>query len=518
MASYTKPILIVIAGIFVVGGVWTGFGRAPGTNRREQEATRGAIATVNGQEISRQAYYMALQYMKENAEERGIRLAPSDEAQQKGALLDRMIEERLRLQAAAKAGVKISKKELRRRMDELINSQIDSIKRVYSAKRKLSDRDLDRLLAKTPYRMTVTDQEGSPVMVRLNSVGAIRRELRKSFGGDKLRNSLIIEELDKQLDKRFGNVTEKEWLDSYRQVHARHILIKTDTRPEEQAKRRAEEILKKLKAGGSFEALAREFSEDKSNSQSGGDLGYFGRGRMVPEFEKAAFALKPGEISGLVKTNFGYHIIKVEDSKVEYPRDFAKNRKKLFEAYRSAQAQTKKTRFYENLRRHARIVIKDPELRGYMALQESYMAISPAERDKKLVEAMRAYEQATRTDPANYTAWIMLAEIHRNRGRKAEAMKIYETLLEGKDPIEDPKLRLQLGRLYLENGEKDKALDQFDLAKDVGYADPEIQYQLLQIYQEMKRPDLVAQQQKVVNDLIRQIQEQRGAAPVRPGG
>ena len=73
--------------------------------------------------------------------------------------------------------------------------------------------------------------------------------------------------------------------------------------------------MKEAKAGADFAGLATKYSEDESNASKGGDLDYFGRGRMVPEFDTAAFALAPGEISDLVKTPFGYHIIKITDRK-----------------------------------------------------------------------------------------------------------------------------------------------------------------------------------------------------------
>jgi parvulin-like peptidyl-prolyl isomerase len=80
---------------------------------------------------------------------------------------------------------------------------------------------------------------------------------------------------------------------------------------------KAEEVLAKLRAGGDFAALAREHSVDTSNKDKGGDLGWFGRGMMVKPFEDAAFALKPGELSGIVETQFGYHIIKLEERRTQ---------------------------------------------------------------------------------------------------------------------------------------------------------------------------------------------------------
>ena len=101
------------------------------------------------------------------------------------------------------------------------------------------------------------------------------------------------------------------------QVRARHILVKVASDAGEPvkaaARKKAEDLLAKVRAGGDFAALARKSSDDPGSAAQGGDLGLFGRGAMTPEFESAAFALEPGKVSDVVETPFGFHVIKVEE-------------------------------------------------------------------------------------------------------------------------------------------------------------------------------------------------------------
>jgi parvulin-like peptidyl-prolyl isomerase len=93
-----------------------------------------------------------------------------------------------------------------------------------------------------------------------------------------------------------------------------------DKHPEldtKQARTKAEDVLKRVKAGEDFSKLAKEFSTDPGSKDKGGDLGWFGHGQMVPEFDKAAFALQPGQVSDIVESQFGFHIIKVDEKKTE---------------------------------------------------------------------------------------------------------------------------------------------------------------------------------------------------------
>jgi peptidyl-prolyl cis-trans isomerase D len=134
------------------------------------------------------------------------------------------------------------------------------------------------------------------------------------IGAEKFNDKVTLEEdeLKAYYEDNLKMFTQEE------QVKASHILFKIaqDASPEEVKKteEKAASVLERAKKGEDFAALAKEFSDDSSKSK-GGDLGYFTKGRMVKEFEAAAFSLKPGEISNLVKTDYGFHIIKVEDKK-----------------------------------------------------------------------------------------------------------------------------------------------------------------------------------------------------------
>jgi peptidyl-prolyl cis-trans isomerase D len=124
------------------------------------------------------------------------------------------------------------------------------------------------------------------------------------------------------------------------QVKVSHILIKTplpapgakeDEKAIADARAKAEGVLKELKAGGDFAKLAEKYSDDPGSAKSGGDLGWIGRGRTVPEFEKAAFSLGKGQTSDLVKSSYGFHIIRVEDKQEAHLKTLAEVKSEIEE-------------------------------------------------------------------------------------------------------------------------------------------------------------------------------------------
>jgi peptidyl-prolyl cis-trans isomerase C len=135
--------------------------------------------------------------------------------------------------------------------------------------------------------------------------------------------------LERRVDERIGDAELKEAYDAFvkanppaPEVHARHILVDTEEA--------ARKIITRLKDGEDFEALAKTESIGPSGPR-GGDLGYFAKDAMVPEFAEAAFAMKPGEMSkDPVKTQFGWHVIKVEDRRVPEPASFEDMKDELY--------------------------------------------------------------------------------------------------------------------------------------------------------------------------------------------
>lgn len=196
------------------------------------------------------------------------------------------------------------------------------------------------------YYRSQTGSDGKP-LIDFNTAEGKKKllELRKQVL-DQLKSDVVTEQLiktnkitvtNKELDERVDAITKQaggkdkvnEVLKKYYgwtladlkkklkfQIASEKLQTKlgTDGAANAQAKAKAESILKEVQAGGDFTELAKKYSQD-SSAAAGGDLGFFGKGQMVPEFETAAFGLEVNQVSGIVKTKYGYHIIKVTEKK-----------------------------------------------------------------------------------------------------------------------------------------------------------------------------------------------------------
>lgn len=177
------------------------------------------------------------------------------------------------------------------------------------------------------------------------------------------KRSLLIFALDEEGVGATVQVSEDQLRQAYEQqlerfrmperAHVRHILIKTVDRPASEVpalQKKAEDLLAKLKGGADFAEVAKKNSEDPGSAEKGGDLGWITRGQTVPEFEKAAFSLNLKELSGLIKTEYGFHIIQVLEREPARVRPLAEVRAELAAEVKRAQVFDKMQRAADQIR------------------------------------------------------------------------------------------------------------------------------------------------------------------------
>ncbi|TLN04346.1 peptidylprolyl isomerase, partial [bacterium] len=235
-------------------------------------------------------------------------------------------------------------------------------------------KELERL---PPYlKPMVQSAEGKKQLLDSMRVREIILEKAKKDGVDKskevadrlddLRERLIVETYVKKKVEQEAKVSDEEMKKFYdenkekfksgEQVQASHILVKTE--------KEAQDILAQLKKGASFEELAKKYSTD-STAAKGGDLGWFSKGAMVPEFDKAAFGLKVGELSGIVKTQFGFHIIKVTGKRPAGVRTFDEVKEQIKANLLPAKQQEVFQKMQEDFKKDAKISIKEDALKDF---------------------------------------------------------------------------------------------------------------------------------------------------------
>jgi peptidyl-prolyl cis-trans isomerase C len=182
------------------------------------------------------------------------------------------------------------------------------------------------------------------VLARLESVK--KMVIVEAFVKKKLEQDVKI--TDEEM-KKFYEMN-KDKFKTGEQLRTSHILVKSEPA--------AQDILAQLKKGANFEELARKNSVDGSASK-GGDLGWFSKGTMVPEFEQAAWSLKEGEISGIVKTQYGFHIIKVTGKRPAGIRSYDEVKDQIKAAMLPSKQQEVLQNLKENLKKNAKISIKE---------------------------------------------------------------------------------------------------------------------------------------------------------------
>jgi peptidyl-prolyl cis-trans isomerase C len=209
------------------------------------------------------------------------------------------------------------------RRDEIVRGLIDQLVSFHVLSQEANARRMEASDAEVvarigQFKSAYPDEQA--FQQALSAQGLTLDQLQKQTHMGLQASKVIDAEVNSKIAVQQGEVEAfyKQNTDRFKQgetVHASHILFGVpkgaDAAQKEQARAKAQQVLKQIRSNGDFAKLARENSQDSASAPKGGDLGFFPKGQMEPTFEKTAFALKPGATSGLVETPFGFHIIRV---------------------------------------------------------------------------------------------------------------------------------------------------------------------------------------------------------------
>ena len=295
----------------------------------EKQASESKVAVVNGSVITQKDLNRELSVVQQKFLSQGKFLSDSQLLEMKKNVLENLINMELLYQETQSQGTKVS--------DEAINKQLGTVKA--------------RFPNEDEFKAALSKMNLSEVDLR----SQIKRGLSvQQFIDEKFVQKVTVSNKETRVyyDANPNSFKRPE------QVRARHILIKVDSKADESqkaaARKKLENIQQKAGNGEDFAALAKEFSEGPSGSK-GGDLGYFRRGQMVKPFEEAAFSLNPDEMSDIVETSFGYHLIKLVDKKPESTIAYEDIRNKLQEHLKQNKVREQVNLHIEDLRGKAKV-------------------------------------------------------------------------------------------------------------------------------------------------------------------
>jgi peptidyl-prolyl cis-trans isomerase C len=243
-------------------------------------------------------------------------------------------------------------------IDQLVSAEL-----LYQAGAKLRVPDLEKQMDAKMAESKAKFPDDTAFNNALKSAFLTQKELGELIRRDIIISNLVEKEIASKSTisdadaKKFYDENSDKFKQGER-IRASHILCGVDPKAtdaeKKKAKEKAEELLKEIKAGKDFAELAKTNSTCPSKAQ-GGDLGFFGKGQMVPAFENAAFALKPGEVSNVVETQFGYHIIKLTEKKEEGLTKFDEVKDRIKGYLKNLKVQKGVTDYVAQLRKMAKI-------------------------------------------------------------------------------------------------------------------------------------------------------------------
>ncbi len=287
------------------------------------------IARVNGKDISKADFETAIKNLEQRA---GGAVPPDQRDKVYRDVLDQLIGFELLTQEAANRKLDIPAAE--------VDSRLEVFRQHFG-----TPAEFDKALAAQKTTFAELRQQTLSEM-RIEKLLKDEVETKVSVG-------------QKELDEFYKGNPEQFKQDE--RVRASHILFTVaadaDAKTKDAARAKAADILKQIKSGQDFAALAQKHSQDPGTAPAGGDLNFFGRGQMVPAFEEAAFALKPGEVSGVVESPFGFHVIKLTEREAGKVLTLDEVRPRLEEFLKERQRQEKTNAFVTTLRGKGKVEV-----------------------------------------------------------------------------------------------------------------------------------------------------------------
>ena len=297
---------------------------------KDTKKDKDKVAMVNGTTITQADLDTEMGRYERQMTMTGRTLEPDQRAEMKKKVLDGLVDRELLIQQSKKLDIKVTEAE--------INDQVAALK-----KRFPNEQEFNNTLGKM--KMSETD-------------------LKAQFGQDMTIKKMIEQEITSKIS--ISDEDAKAFYDGHpdlfktqEMVRASHILIKVDPKATDDDKAKAREKIVEIQKriqNEDFAVVAKEVSECPSSAK-GGDLDFFQRGQMVGPFEEAAFALKPGTVSDIVETQFGYHLIKVTDKKEAGTMPFADIKERIVQHLKQEKVDQQLSQYVEQLRANSKIEI-----------------------------------------------------------------------------------------------------------------------------------------------------------------
>lgn len=502
--KHLKVILIGIALIFIAGAVWQ-FGAAPVTRARDEQQDK-PIAIVDGMPISKGEFDSVWVQVSENASKNGMR-STLQLAGLRARLFQQLVESRLMLAEAKRMGVAPSKADVDRKIEELVTKQLKENRRAIlgtlskeqEAKDPRDDRDYRSALAQA--NNSLANQED--MARRMNPPGMVE-------------SGMAAEAISKAIEKQVGKVTDKDIKDSYNTYKAQQIVLMEGKLPKEQVKSRAEKIQKEAKSGGDFAKLANENTDQAYKSQVSFEYSTDAPWMVPTQVGDALTKMKPGEVSKVIDTDRGYYIVKLDSITNKMPAKLDKKAKEQrVEMIKQSRQGRIGTELQDRMHKDAKVVVNDPEMRGYWELYEAQQAMfkDQSEYRKGIAKAIKSLETATKQNAANDFATIQLVQLYQMDGKTEKALQRMKFLFGADSSAQGADLNMMYASLLLSTGkaaDKEEAIRQYQEASDAAVGDRtggdrQIHEQLAAKFDELGKPELAKAEREWISNYDKQM-------------